>query len=482
MELPSSACYRALRSRDSRFDGRFFTGVSSTGIYCRPVCPARTPRRENCRFFACAAAAEDAGFRPCLRCRPETSPGTPAWQGTAATVSRASRLIAVGVLDEGSVDDLAARLGMGERHLRRLFDEHLGASPVAVAQTRRVQFAKRLLDETVIPMSQVAFASGFGSVRRFNGAMRKLYGCSPSDLRKRKVFRRKGQAVAHLTMRLSYRPPYHWGGMMAFLSARTTPGVEQVNGRVYRRTVAVGKRHGVLEVRPLAGESALELRVPVELADYLMHVVERTRWMFDCNAEPREIAAHLRRDPLLTGAVRVRTGLRVPGAWDGFELAVRAILGQQVTVAGATTLAGRLAQAYGELLTGGEPGLDRLFPTAGALAKVNPSALGMPRTRGATIQMLARAVRDGEMVLDGSEAPQAVIRKLKRIPGVGDWTAQYIAMRALGESDAFPGSDLGVRKALRNGSSLPSVAKVLADAEAWRPWRAYAAMNLWMEV
>ncbi len=232
----------------------------------------------------------------------------------------------------------------------------------------------------------------------------------------------------------------------------------------------------------MAGESALALRVPVELSDDLVHVVERAHWMFDCNAQPREIAAHLRRDPLLKKAVRVRTGLRIPGAWDGFELAVRAILGQQVTVAGATTLAGRLVHAHGEPLPGGEPGLDRLFPTAAVLAKVNPSALGMPRSRGATIQGLARAVLDGDVVLDGSEDPQAVMRQLKEIPGVGDWTAQYIAMRALGESDAFPASDLGVRKALGNGGVLPRVSQVLASAEAWRPWRAYAAMNLWMEV
>ncbi len=482
LHLQSKACYRALSSRDPRFDGRFFTGVSSTGIYCRPVCPARTPRRENCRFFACAAAAEEAGFRPCLRCRPETSPGTPAWRGTAATVSRAARLIAGGALDEGGVDELAARLGMGERHLRRLFDEHLGASPVAVAQTRRVQFAKRLLDETTLPMSQVAFASGFGSVRRFNAAMRKVYSRSPSELRRERAPRRRGRAAAHLTLRLPYRPPYHWAGMMAFLGARTTPGVEQIDGDLYRRTVAVGERSGILEVRPMAGESALALRVPVELSDDLVHVVERARWMFDCNAEPREIAAHLRRDPLLKKAVRVRTGLRIPGAWDGFELAVRAILGQQVTVAGATTLAGRLVQAHGEPLPGGEPGLDRLFPTPAVLAKVNPSALGMPRSRGATIQGLARAVRDGEVVLDGSEDPHVVMQRLEAIPGVGDWTAQYIAMRALGESDAFPASDLGVRKALGDGAVLPRVSEVLAGAEAWRPWRAYAAMNLWMEV
>jgi 3-methyladenine DNA glycosylase/8-oxoguanine DNA glycosylase len=271
---------------------------------------------------------------------------------------------------------------------------------------------------------------------------------------------------------------------MSFLGPRATPGVECVSHDSYRRTVTVASRAGILEVRRIPDEPALALQVPVEMAEDLVHVVDRARWMFDCNAEPREIASHLRRDPVLKSRVRIRTGLRIPSAWDGFELAVRAVLGQQVTVAGATTLAGRLVKAHGEPLAGGDgPEPCRLFPTPEALAAVNPSRLGMPRARGATIQALARAVRDGELLLDGSADPEAMRQRLQEIPGVGEWTAQYVAMRALGESDAFPASDLGLRKALaRQRSSLPRAQEVSAMAEAWRPWRAYAAMNLWREV
>ncbi len=370
---------------------------------------------------------------------------------------------------------------MGERHLRRLFLEHLGASPIAVAQTRRVQLAKRLLDETPISMVQVADAAGFGSVRRFNTAMKKVYDRSPLQLRRNNGNGRRA-AVGSLNLRLSYRPPYDWKAIAGFFALRAIPGVEEVRDGVYRRTIVVGESAGVIAVRQLPGEPALVLEVPIELAGHLAQIAERVRWMFDCNAEPRKIAGLFRRDPVLRKSARARPGLRLPGAWDGFELVIRAILGQQVTVAGATTLSGRLVERYGKRL--GEKEQDGpawIFPTPEALAQVDPSKLSMPQARGRTIVAIAQEVCDGNLILDGSADPDDVIERLLAIPGIGDWTAQYVAMRALNDSDAFPASDLGVRRALRIGRKLPGVRAVKSRAEAWRPWRGYAAMHLWME-
>jgi len=478
--LDADHCYRALATRDRRFDGRFFTGVRSTRIYCRPICPAPTPRRENCVFLACAAAAEAAGFRPCRRCRPEASPGTPAWLGTSATVSRALRLIGDGALDGGGVPELAARLGIGERHLRRLFLAHLGATPVAVASTRRVLFARRLLDETALPVAQVALASGFSSVRRFNEAMRAAFRATPTALRRE---RSRPGAGSDLTLRLPYRPPLPWAALLAFLAPRATPGVEEVAGDVYRRTLAIEGAHGIVEVRPVAGRDHLLARIRLAEPAPLIWIAERLRVLFDLGADPSAIEAQLRGDPTLARRLAAVPGVRVPGAFDGFELAVRAILGQQVSVAAATTLAGRLAAAHGApLRVAAWPGcsLRLVFPTPRALAAQEARATGLPRARAAAVAALADAVDRGALALDGSRGLEASVRDLASIPGIGEWTAQVVAMRALREPDAFPAEDLGLRRALGSPGHPATSAQLRTRAEKWRPWRAYAAALLWM--
>jgi AraC family transcriptional regulator of adaptative response / DNA-3-methyladenine glycosylase II len=478
MDLDPQICYRASASRDARFDGRFFMGVTSTGIYCRPICPARMPKRGHCRYFRCAAEAQEAGFRPCLRCRPESSPGTPAWLGTSATVSRALRLINQGELERGGVDALARRLGVGSRHLRRLLQERLGASPVALEQTRRIQFAKKLIDETQLTMRQVALSSGFQSVRRFNAAFRDAYRLAPSELR------RDSSKVANggsLRLRLAYRPPLDWPAVLAFLGPRSISGVEEVDDDTYRRTVVFGDRAGVLGVSSAGDDTHLTLEVPVALAPDLSMIVDRVRGIFDLGADPDRINTQLGRDPRLRRSVRRRPGIRVPGGWSRFELAVRAILGQQVTVRGATTLAGRLVERFGRPLSGGEGALSRLFPEPERLASADAGEIGMPRARSAAIRSLARAVVDGSLELDASIGLDDAVARLRELPGLGEWTAQYIAMRALREPDAFPATDLGVRKALARADELPTTKQVLEHAEAWRPWRAYATMHLWMD-
>jgi AraC family transcriptional regulator of adaptative response / DNA-3-methyladenine glycosylase II len=476
MQLDPDVCYRALKSRDARFDGRFFTAVRSTGVYCRPVCPARTPRRENCLFLPCAAAAQEAGFRPCLRCRPEASPGTPAWLGTSATVSRALRLIGDGALDGGSVEDLAGRLGIGARHLRRLFLEHLGATPVAIAQTRRVLFAKKLLDETPLPMAQIAYAAGFSSVRRFNDAVRRTYGRAPRELRRRPTPDASGDRG--LVLHLAYRPPYPWQTVLSYLGARATRGVEQIEGARYRRSFRLADSAGWLEVWAVPERNELRARIHHAGDLILIRLVERLRAIFDLEADPQEIACGLRHDRDLRRALRCLPGVRLPGAWDGFEVAVRAILGQQVTVAGATTLAGRLAETFGEKLSAdlqppeGGPGL--LFPTPEALAEADLSPIGLTGARERAIRALAEAVASGRLCLAPTPEPAACFDDLLALPGIGPWTAEYIAMRALREPDAFPATDLGLRRAL--DLTTPALSE---RAESWRPWRSYAAMLLW---
>jgi len=475
MELDPDVCYRALRSRDARFDGRFFTAVRSTGVYCRPVCPARTPRRENCLFLPCAAAAQEAGFRPCLRCRPEASPGTPAWQGTSATVSRALRLIGDGALDASGVDELAGRLGIGARHLRRLFLEHLGATPVAVAQTRRVLFAKKLIDETSLPMAEIAFAAGFSSLRRFNDAIRKTYARPPRELRRRRAARSASEGTV---LHLAYRPPYPWRAVLDFLALRATGGVEQVTGDGYRRSFRLGDSAGWVGVRDVPERN--ELRAVIHHAGPLVMIqlVQRLRAIFDLEADPAVIAGALGHDRILRAALRRLPGVRLPGSWDGFELAVRAILGQQVSVAAATTLAGRVAEAFGEKLpadvTPAEAGPLLLFPQPEVLVDADLRSLGLTGARERAIRALADAVASGHIRLEPSPDPSATIERLLALPGIGPWTAEYIGMRALREPDAFPASDLGLRHA--TGLTPAALAK---RAEGWRPWRGYAAMLLW---
>ncbi len=511
MKMDPEICYRAVASRDARFDGRFFTGVASTGVYCRPVCPSRTPKRENARFFRTAAEAEGAGFRPCLRCRPETAPGSPAWSGTRVTISQALRLLSAGYLDEHSVEELAARLGMGARHLRRLFDRHLGASPVRMAMIRRVHFARGLLADSRLPIGEVAFASGFGSLRQFNDLFRRLYRQSPLDYRRQvRADSDPGPSAPPapsgdwLEFRLRYRPPYPWQTVLGYLERRATPGVEAVREGTYRRSITVGgepagsgsppaapgadrarKRGaaaGVIEVLPLDGENGLRLRVRLGVSRGLIQVVERVGRLFDLQVDPAEIAGHLRRDRWLAERVDALPGLRVPGCWDGFELAVRAVLGQQVSVPAATRAMGELAARFGEPFPeSGIEGIDRLFPTAGRLADVDPAGLPLPGVRARALVLLAREVHDGRIRLDGTMDGEQVRERLTAIPGIGDWTAQYIIMRALGEPDAFPAADLGLLKAAAGlcGDGPARPADLQRRAEAWRPWRAYAAMALW---
>ena len=483
MERDGEQYYQAFLSHDPRFDGRVFAGVVTTGIYCRPICPAPTPKAANVRFFACAAAAEAAGFRPCRRCRPESAPGTPAWLGSSAVVSRALRLIAQNGFGDGNVDQLAARLGIGARQLRRLFAKHLGASPAKIARARRVHFARTLIDQTHLSMTEVAFSAGFASVRQFNHAVRQSFRQAPTELRRRAA----PSSAGGLEVRLAYRPPLDWMAMLRFLAPRAIPGVEMVAGAAYRRTIAVDGAAGFIEVwadldahggAPRRGAPHLCMRVHLERYEHLITVVARIRRLFDLDADPWQIAEHLQRSPQLRAYVRATPGSRVPGAWDAFELAVRAILGQQVTVQGATTLARRLVHAFGTPMAALAPGLTHLFPPPERLAAADLTAIGIPRARAESIRTLAAAVCTGKLALDAARGLEDAVSRLTAIPGIGPWTAHYIAMRAFGEPDAFPAADLGLRRALGNGGPLSAI-QLQGLAERWRPWRAYAAMHLW---
>ena len=478
-----ATCYAALKSRDARFDGVFFAGVTTTGIYWRPVCPANTPRRENVRFFACATAAEAAGFRPCLRCRPETGPGTPAWLGSSVSVSRALRFINEGYLDQNSVTDLAQRLGLGPRHLTRLFRAHLGATPVAIAQTRRAHFARNLLEQSTLPMVQVALAAGFGSVRRFNTVMRTVFSASPTELRAR--VRKGASPQGVFKFRIPYRPPFDWAALLGFLEGRAIPGVEVVENLEYRRTIHWRGQPGILRVTQAPHGHALELQVTLPQPDGLIDLVGKVRRMFDCGADPLAVANHLGRDPVLAPLVARRPGLRLPSAWDPFEMTVRAILGQQVSVKGATTMAGRLVTRCGDPLGNlCQPGLTHLFPQPRKLAGADLQGIGLTGTRVATIRHLAQALVSGDLVFQAGGGVDDFTTSLARLPGIGPWTAHYVAMRALGEPDAFPASDLGLRQALAKlDPDLPSTPQAMnARAAAWRPWRSYAALHLWQSL
>ena len=478
MELDPEVCERARKARDARFDGRFFIGVRTTGIYCRPICRVRPPLRRNIDFFPTAAAAEEAGLRPCRRCRPETAPGTPAWRGSSATVERALRMIEHGALDRASVPLLAERLGIGPRHLRRLFLEHVGAPPLSVARTRRAHFARRLIDETALPMVDVAGASGFGSVRQFNDAIRATFHRTPSEIRRAT----RGNLThelpgGSLTLSLPFRRPFDWHRLLGFLLPRAMPGVEVIADGCYRRVVGA---RSFVEILPAEDSDALLIRVRGDAPSDLITLAARARKLFDLSADPDRIAADLKRDERLRPLLRRQPGLRVPGAWDPFEIGVRAILGQQVSVAGATTLAGRLVGAFGKpALLECTASLTHLFPSADRLAEADVASIGLPKTRGQAIRVFASAVSDGRLRLDGSMSLDQSLGALRALPGFGDWTAQYVAMRALGEPDAFPAGDLGLRKALGDDGKPAAERAVREAAEAWRPWRSYAAVWLW---
>jgi AraC family transcriptional regulator, regulatory protein of adaptative response / DNA-3-methyladenine glycosylase II len=510
--LDPRVCYRALQTHDERFDGRLFVGVTSTGIYCRPVCPARTARIENCRFFASAAAAQEAGFRPCLRCRPETAPDLGTWRGTENTVTRGLALIAAGALDgdDASVDNLAERLGVGARQLRRLFQQHLGASPQTVAQTRRVLFAKRLIHETRLPMAEIALASGFGSVRRFNETFQQLYRRPPSALRRRGVVALPEGTVAGsgVTVRVRYRAPYDWAAMLAHLRARAVEGVEQVDGDTYRRTVCEDGETGTVAVAHVPGKQSLAVTVRFPNLRALPAIIARVRHLFDVSADVTAIGAHLARDPLLAPLVSERPGLRVPGGWDGFEIAARAILGQQVTVEAGRQLAGALARACGRPVApaqGGDAFLSRCFPSAADVARAAPAALEAvpgPAARRRALAGVAQAAVADPMLFQPQGTIDETAARLQALPGVGEWTAHYIALRAGRDPDAFPATDVGLLRAWDRIGDTPA-ARTRATSAArstkprqraktdthstlmseraarWRPWRGYAAQHLW---
>ena len=470
---------RARRSRDARFDGQFYIGVRTTGIYCRPICPANTPKSENVTFFPTAAAAGEAGYRPCLRCRPECAPGTPAWSGTSTTVRRGLRLIANGALDDSTIEDLAARLGVTSRHLRRLFTRHLGASPLAVAHTRRLHFAKQLIDQTRLPMQDIAVAAGYGSVRRFNDAFVKTYGRSPRELRRTGDAAAAGDPDTVLTVSLSCRAPFDWSSLLAFFAARAVPGVESIDGGCYRRTVKIDGQPGVIEVRQ--DQDKVLLAMHGIATQNIFPVVQQCREVFDLDAPMQEITRVLSQDALLARRLGRSPGVRVPGAWDGFELAVRAVLGQQISVKAATTIAGRLAKAYGEPVKDkAGSGLTRLFPVPERLARAQFKNMGITTNRAATLRRLASAVIDGSLNFDTAQDPAAFRESLLAIPGIGEWTAQYVAMRALKNPDAFPAADLGLLRAFDTpGQERLRPAHLEEMSQAWRPWRAYAALLLW---
>jgi AraC family transcriptional regulator of adaptative response / DNA-3-methyladenine glycosylase II len=478
MTLDPHICYRALKARDARFDGRFFVAVSSTRIYCRPVCTVKPPRRENCRFYPSAAAAESGGYRPCLRCRPELAPGNASVDATSRLAQAAASMMEDRTLDEEGLDRVALRLGITDRHLRRAFGAEFGVSPVEFAQTQRLLLAKRLLTDTSLPVTEIAFASGFGSVRRFNALFKKRYRLRPGQLRKRMKANGASSSDA-LNFELSFRPPYDWPAVSGFLSGRAIAGVEAIEDGCYRRTARIavdGKEYsGWIEVTLSQKKPALRVMVSASLAKVLPPVLSRVKALMDLACHPAEVAQAL-------GTLAARQpGLRVPGAFDGFEVAVRAILGQQVTVAAARTVAGRFAGAFGDSIDTPFASLNRIFPSAEQIAELpygRIARLGMPGARARTVLGLARAVADGSLVLMPNADIEATLEKLRSLPGVGEWTAQYIAMRALAWPDAFPHTDLGVMKALGEKDAR----RVLAAGEAWRPWRAYAVMHLWQSL
>ncbi len=516
------ARYRVLGSRDHRFDGCFFVAVTSTGIYCRPSCPAIVPKRRNVRFYPTAAAAQSAGFRACLRCHPHAAPGSPEWNRRGDLAARAMGLIADGVVDREGVHGLARRLAYSERHLTRQLAAELGAGPLALARAQRAQTARILIETTSLRLIDVAHAAGFASVRQFNDTIREVYARTPTELRHRAPEQRRGvnnrgalasarppgsasqskskstpapTAVGDgptapaedipLTVRLAYREPLDWGRLLNFLGMRAVPGVEEVVGGCYRRTLRLPHGHGVVALTPVDGQIECRLRL-ADLRD-LTAAVQRCRRLLDLDADPTAPAEHLARDPLLAPLVHAAPGLRLPGAVEGAELAVRAVLGQQISVPAARTAATRLTQTLGEPLPAPDGGLTHLFPTPAAIAAAAPEELpGGPARRRHTLQALARLLAAGELAIDPGSDRDEVRTRLLELPGVGPWTTEYIAMRALADPDAFLPTDLGVRRALEAlGSSNPALSGGCSPrdaerlAERWRPWRAYALQHLW---
>jgi AraC family transcriptional regulator, regulatory protein of adaptative response / DNA-3-methyladenine glycosylase II len=478
--LDDEQCYQAAASKDARFDGVFFTAVTSTGIYCRPSCPAITPRRENMRFYRTAAAAQDSGFRACKRCRPDASPGSPEWNIRADVVGRAMRLIADGVIDRDGVAGLATRLGYEQRQVRRLITAELGAGPLAIARAQRAQTARTLIETTDLPLSDIAFAAGFTSIRQFNATIQEVFASPPSDLRAR----RRGPAAGPgaITLRLAYRTPIDLTRIFGFLAARAIPGVEAGSETSYRRTLLLPHGTGVMAVAE-GGPGWLSCTLRLSDLRDLAAAVQRCRRLFDLDADTAPIAAALGEDLVLGPLVAKCPGRRVPGHVDGDELAIRAVLGQQVSVAAARRLGARLVTAYGVPIPAPAPGTDgpdgeltHCFPTAAALAEADPAGLPMPKARATALTGLATALARGDVVLDGGADRERTAAALLALPGIGPWTVGYIRMRALSDPDSFLPTDAGVLAALRG---LGASGDPLTLAEAWRPWRSYAVQHLW---
>jgi len=479
--LDPDFCYRVARSRDARFDGQFVLAVTSTRIYCRPSCPAMTPKRANVRFYPTPATAQAAGFRACLRCLPDAAPGSPDWDLRADLVGRAMRLVGDGVVERDGVSGLAERLGYSARHLNRQLVAELGVGPLALARARRAQIARTLIETTSLPFAEVAFAAGFSSIRQFNDTVREVFATTPSELRaKRRTAGAGGSSAGgpgSIALRLAYREPFDASALWAFLGARAVPGVEQIEGDTYRRTLRLPHGVGSVALTPAAGHVRAELSLS-DLRD-LGTAVHRCRRLLDLDADPVAVDVALAADPVLQPLVTAHPGLRVPGAVDGAELAIRAVLGQQVSVAAARTVAGRLAAEYGEPTQ--VDGV-RVFPTAEALAEVGPAALPMPAGRARCLIALCTAIAEGDLVLDAGTDPADATAALQEIPGIGPWTAGYIALRATGAPDVFLATDLGIRRAAARLGLPESPTELAVRAGRWRPWRSYAGLHLWQSL
>jgi AraC family transcriptional regulator of adaptative response / DNA-3-methyladenine glycosylase II len=467
------SCYRALEAKEGRFDGMFITAVTSTGVYCRPSCPAITPKRANVRFFPTAAAAQGAGFRACKRCRPDASPGSPEWNIRADTVARAMRLIADGVVDRDGVGGLARRLHLSERHLHRLLIAEVGAGPQALARAHRAQTGRLLIETTHLKFSEIAFASGFASIRQFNDTIREVFASTPTEMRAKKN-RNSPSGPGVIELRLPYRAPMDTVTLFTFLAARAIPGIEESNGSSYRRTLRLPHSPGIVELRPQTEHVACRFQLG-DLRD-LTAAVHRCRRLLDLDADPVAIDSVLAVDPLLRPLVEQRPGLRVPGAVDGNELAFRAVVGQQISVKGALTIAGRVVKRFGKPLTVQEGGLTHLFPEADDLAEADLSTIGIPRKKQESINHLAAELAAGDLVIDPGADRDETRARLLELPGVGPWTASYIAVRALGDPGAFMDTDLGVRHALERLGVREEPALL---AQRWKPWAAYAQQHLW---
>lgn len=478
-ELDPTICWQAIYSRDRRFDGRFFAGVRTTRIYCRPICPVPLRKPENVRWFLSAASAEAAGFRPCRRCRPHTSPGTPAWLGTSSVVARALKLILNGGLDSDDVEGLAGRVGLGARHLRRLFVQHLGVSPVRVARTHRIHFARSLIEQTDLPITKIAFYSGFRSIRQFNHAMRAVFDQSPSELRRNYEIPRTQRHPGGIILFVAYRPPFDWKALLEFLRPRATPGAEVVEADCYRRTIEVNGELGEIEIRLDDAESRLRVEVKLASHEHLLRVIECVRRIFDVGADPLQIASHLSCYSRLKPLLEKRPGLRVPGVWDGFEFAVRAIIDCQMIARNPVAVVTDLVRTFGTPINSSVAGLTHVFPRPEHLAEADLSVVGIRGGCARVIRALARAVVERKLTFETSKSLEDTISRVGNIRGMGERETHYIAMRAFGEPDAFPLYDFELRHAVSDRSQPVSPAELERISQPWRPWRAYAAMHLW---